>query len=218
VYLSAPGRRGNDNSPGDYEPSTEPEPIYPVYFEPMPGAWYCNVWNPDADYPTEVCHWVEFNDAKIPSVAGQTTLSRTAAAGETALSTSPGDAKSYASVFVIVSDSLPKDAMAVLERRTMGPYKNVILVPSSTIRPAVLAAAMRFLYDSRAKYGETPSVTRISQLSGTLLDQNVSSAARSNAVPFADLLAAAAPRDMGRYGRKKTLVLRLTDLGSTQQP
>ena len=61
------------------------------------------------------------------------------------------------SVFVIVSDQVPSDAIAVIERHKTGPLKNVLLVPSSTIRPAVFVAAMQALYDSRDKDGDAPA-------------------------------------------------------------
>ena len=214
-----PGEGETSTPPSSYEPAEPPAPVYPVYFEPMPGGWNCNIWNPDADYPTEKCIWVEYNDAKLPTTSGQLALSRTAANSEFWSSASQDvNTKPFASVFVIVSDSMPQDAMAVVERRTKGPYKNVILVPSSTIRPAVLAAAMRFLYDSRAKHGETPAVQRFSQLRGQILDQSVPLATRDVAVPFATLLAAAERRDMGRYGRRQVLVLRMLDIEASRRP
>jgi hypothetical protein len=115
------------------------------------------------------------------------------------------------SVFVIVSDQVPADAMAVIERHRQGPLKNVLLVPSSTIRPAVLVAALRALSDARGKQGETPAKDFTLTLEGGILDQQIPAAARDYAATFTALIANAKRGDAGAYGLRPMLELRLAD-------
>jgi hypothetical protein len=61
----------------------------------------------------------------------------------------------------------------VIERHMQGPYKNVLLVPSSTIRPAVLVAALQALADSRGIKGETPAKDLQLTLKGGVLDPQI---------------------------------------------
>jgi hypothetical protein len=101
--------------------------------------------------------------------------------------------------------------MAVIERRRQGAFRNVLLVPSSTIRPAVLVAALRALSDSRGKAGETPAKDLTLTLEGGILDQQIPAAARDYAASFTALIANARRGDAGPYGLRPILELRLGD-------
>jgi hypothetical protein len=99
----------------------------------------------------------------------------------------PASAQSSAdipSVFVIVSDQVPSDAIAVIERHKTGPLRNVLLVPSPTIRPAVFVAAMQALYDSRDKDGDAPARDLSITLRGSIQDQDISTAGRDYGAIF----------------------------------
>ena len=115
-------------------------------------------------------------------------------------------------LFVIVSDQVPADAMAVIERGRQGPFKNVLLVPSSTVRPAVLVAALRALADSRSRQGETPSTDLQLTLKGGVLDQQIPAAARDYAASFTTLIANAKRGDAGAYGTRPLLEIQLGDM------
>jgi hypothetical protein len=101
--------------------------------------------------------------------------------------------------------------MAVVERHRQGPFKNVLLVPSSTIRPAVLVAALRALSDSRGREGETPVKDLALTLKGGILDEQIPAAARDYAASFTALIANAKRGDAGAYGLRPILELRLGD-------
>jgi hypothetical protein len=141
----------------------------------------------------------------VPNTSPAFSLSATEATARTQSSTD------LPSVFVIVSDQVPTDAMAVVERHTQGPFKNVLLVPSSTIRPAVLVAALKALADSRGTQGETPSKDLQLTLKGGILDQQIPAAARAYAASFTALIADAKRGQAGVYGVRPILELRLAD-------
>jgi hypothetical protein len=103
-------------------------------------------------------------------------------------------------VFVIVSDQVPADAIGIIERHKTGPFKNVLLVPSSTVRPAVFVAAMQALYDSRDKDGEAPTKELSITLRGTISDQQIPSADRDYATGFTAQIASAKKGNAASYG------------------
>src|SRR5207248_2415707 len=113
------------------------------------------------------------------------------------------------SVFVIVSDQVPSDAIAVIERHRTGPFKNVLIVPSSTIRPGVFIAAMQALYDSRDTDGDTPAKELTLTLRGTILDQEIPSTSRDYAASFTAQIASARKRDAGAYGIRPMVEFKL---------
>jgi hypothetical protein len=156
------------------------------------------------DYEKEYCTWYPDYD-RMPSHSPAFALG-TSDATSRALSS-----VDLPSVFIIVSDQVPTDAMAIIERRRQGPFKNVLLVPSSTIRPAVLVAALRALSDSRGKEGETPTKDLTLALKGGILDQQIPAAARDYAASFTALVASAKRGDAGAYGLRPILELRLGD-------
>jgi hypothetical protein len=87
----------------------------------------------------------------------------------------------------------------------------VLLVSSSTVRPAVLVAALRALADSRARDGETPSKDLQLTLKGGVLDAQIPATAREYAARFASLIASAKSANAGAYGVRPILELRLDD-------
>src|SRR6185436_13198787 len=90
-----------------------------------------------------------------------------------------------------------------------GPYKNVLLVPSSTIRPAVLVAALQALADSRGIKGETPAKDLQLTLKGGILDPQIPAVARDYASSFTAMIANAGRGDAGPYGQRPILEIRL---------
>jgi len=124
-------------------------------------------------------------------------LSRIAAPGTPARAQRSTD---LPSVFVIVSDQVPADAIAIVERHKTGPFKNVLLVPSSSVRPAVFVAAMQALYDSRDKDGDAPTKELSITLRGTILDQQIPSADRDYAAGFTAQIASAKKGYAASYG------------------
>ena len=157
------------------------------------------------DYEKEYCTWYPDYD-RLPRSSPTFALSASDDAPSRALTSAD-----LPSVFVIVSDQVPASAMAVIERRRQGPFKNVLLVPSSTIRPAVLVAALRALADSRGREGETPAADLTLTLKGGILDQQIPAAARDYAASFTALIANAKRGDAGAYGLRPILELRLGD-------
>jgi hypothetical protein len=149
------------------------------------------------------CIWVQGYGARIAS--SDASLTRLAASGPVY---TLADAD-LPSVFVIVSDQLPAGAMAVVERHRQGPQKNVLLVPSSNLRPAVFVAAMRALYDSRTKDGETPAKELSVELTGTVLDQQIPAALREYAAAFTALVASAKRANAGAYGMRQIVEFRM---------
>lgn len=194
---------GGDGSTPPPTTTTASPPYQPAPFVPS-GHWECIIYYKGTDYEKEYCTWYADYD-RLPSSSPVFALSATDA---------PSRASSSAdlpSVFIIVSDQVPADAMAVIERHRQGPFKNVLLVPSSTIRPAVLVAALRALADSRGKEGETPAKDLTLTLKGGILDQQIPAATRDYAASFTALVANAKRGDAGAYGLRPMLELRLGD-------
>jgi hypothetical protein len=197
---------GGDGAPA---PPSFGTPTEPVVYEPGPstpsGHWECTIWYMGTDYEREYCTW--YGDyARI--AAGDATRSRSAGELAGARTTLAAD---LPSVFVIVSDQVPADAMAVIERRRQGPFRNVLLVPSASLRPADFVAALRALADSRAKDGETPVKDLQLTLKGSVLDQQIPRAVREYAAAFTALVARAKRADAGAYGTRQVLEIRLAD-------
>jgi hypothetical protein len=194
---------GGDGSTTPPTTTVESPTYQPAPFVPS-GHWECIIYFKGTDYEKEYCTWyADYN--RLPR--SSPTFSLSAADG---LSRAQSSA-ALPSVFVIVSDQVPADAMAVIERRRQGPFRNVLLVPSSTIRPAVLVAALRALSDSRDKAGETPAKDLTLTLKGGILDQQIPAAARDYAASFTALIANARRGDAGAYGIRPILELRLGD-------
>ena len=124
-------------------------------------------------------------------------LSRSVAPGASGGAQSSAD---LPSVFVIVSDQVPADAIGIIERHKTGPYKNVLLVPASTVRPAAFVAAMQALYDSRDSDGDAIAKELSITLRGTVLDQQIPSTARDYAAGFTAQIASAKKGNAGAYG------------------
>ena len=188
-------------------PPTTPPTGTTTYYPPTSygttGHWECTTWNSGTEYEVRNCIWVQGYGARIASSGAS--LTRLVASGP-AYTLAEAD---LPSVFVIVSDQLPAGAMAVVERHRQGPQKNVLLVPSSSLRPAVFVAAMRALYDSRAKDGETPAMELSLELKGTVLDQQVPAALRDYAAAFTALVASAKRANAGAYGTRQIVEFRL---------
>ena len=184
---------------GTQPPTYEPGPFVPS------GHWECVIWFMGTDYQKEVCTW--YPDYSRISTQPMS-LARLSVPGSArnAVATSAAP-----SVFIIVSDKVPANAMAVVERHKQGPYRNVLLVPSTNVRPAVLVSALRALADSRAKHGETPDRDIELTLEGSVFDQQIPAATRSYAASFTALIAKARKSDAGTYGFREILEVRLGD-------
>ena len=191
---------------GSTEPSTTtPPPVYvPPYYEPKPGEYVCIVHYEGTDYEWRECWWVENNDARI---AHGGALRSIANAGAEQPSFASG--AKPASVFVIVSDQVPAGAMAVVDRHKQGPYKNVLLVPSTNFRPAELVRAMRYLYASLDAEGETPQKEFTALLKGVVNDGDVTAAERDYAATFTTMLSKAKSGNVGAYGARPFLEIQL---------
>ena len=194
---------GGDGSTPPSTGTTQPPTYEPAPFVPS-GHWECNIYFIGTDYEREYCTWYA-DYTRLQKTSPAFALSATDAASHTQLATD------LPSVFVIVTDQVPADAMAVIERHKQGPYKNVLLIPSSTIRPAVLVAALRALADSRGAQGETPDKDLQLTLKGGILDQQIPAAARDYAASFTALIATAKRGQAGAYGLRPMLELRLAD-------
>jgi hypothetical protein len=187
-------------------PPPEPDTYYPPWYEPS-GHWDCvEEYNYSTYEYVTTCYWRDDNDAQLPR-AGAPLLSRALVASSPSAA-SLGD-EELPSVFVIVSDAIPAAAMAVVERHKQGPFRNVLLVRSSTVRPAVFAAAMRILYEARSRDGEIPASDRSVQLRGTILDQEIPVVARDYAAAFTGLLQQAKRFSLGSYGTHPALNIRM---------
>ena len=195
---------GGDGSTPPSTGTTESPTYQPAPFVPS-GHWECIIYFMGTDYEKEYCTWYPDYD-RLPRSSPTFALSASDDAPSRALTSAD-----LPSVFVIVSDQVPASAMAVIERRSQGPFKNVLLVPSSTIRPAVLVAALRALADSRGREGETPAADLTLTLKGGILDQQIPAAARDYAASFTALIANAKRGDAGAYGLRPILELRLGD-------
>jgi hypothetical protein len=176
------------NPPGVYYPPGV-TPTWPT------GHWECVTWNKDTPYQITYCNWITNAYDRLPS--RPPSLTRLAAPSTPASAQSSAD---LPSVFVIVSDRVPADAIGIVERHKTGPFKNVLLIPSSTIRPAVFVAAMQALYDSRDKDGEAPANELSITLRGTILDQQIPSTDRDYAAGFTAQISSARKGNAGTYG------------------
>jgi len=170
---------------------------YPPTYTPTgpSGYWLCVTFNANTPYETRDCRWVSTGYDRLAS--RPMSLSRIGAPGTPARAQSSTD---LPSVFVIVSDQVPADAIAIVERHKTGPFKNVLLVPSSSVRPAVFVAAMQALYDSRDKDGDAPTKELSITLRGTILDQQIPSADRDYAAGFTAQIASAKKGYAASYG------------------
>ena len=199
-----PNPGGGDASTPPSSGTTTPPTYQPAPFVPS-GHWECTIWYMGTDYQKESCIWYP-DYSRMPTQP--MSLARLSAPGSARHAVGSGDSPS---VFVIVSDKVPANAMAIVERHKQGPYRNVLLVPSSAVRPAVLVAALRALSDSRAKDGETPAKDLELRLEGSILDQQIPVAARDYAANFTALVGNARKSDAGTYGFRQVLELRLGD-------
>jgi hypothetical protein len=95
---------------------------------------------------------------------------------------------------------VPAGAIAVIERHKTGPLKNVLLIPSPVIRPAVFVAAMQALYDSRDKDGDSPANELSITLRGSILDQQIPSTDRDYAASFTAQISTAKRGNAASYG------------------
>ena len=196
-------------SGGTYNP---PPPTYPgAYYPPPPppppgpwGHWECTFYDAGNGYQIQACVWISGSYDRLAS--RPMSLSRIATPGAPARAQSSAD---LTSVFVIVSDQLPADAIGIIERHRTGPFRNVLLVPSAAIRPAVFVAAMQALYDSRDKDGEVPAKELSITLRGSILDQQVPSTDRAYAAAFAAQIASAKKGDAGSYGFRPMVEFKL---------
>jgi len=202
-------------APTGSAPQIPPPPSGPSYpganFPPTysPGApighWECTFYNAGTGYQVQSCVWIVNNNGDRLA-SRPMSLSRIATPG--ALARAQGSAD-LPSVFVIVSDQVPADAIGILERHKTGPFKNVLLVPSSTIRPAVFVAAMQALYDSRDRDGETPAKEMSSTLRGTILDQQIPTTDRDYAASFTAQISSANKGNAGDYGNRPIVEFKL---------
>ena len=201
AYPSPTGGAGSTAPPTGGTP--KPPTYQPAPFVPN-GHWECVIYYRGTDYEREYCTWYP-DYARLPKASP--TFSLNAGATSSRIQTSAD----LPTVFVIVSDQVPGDAIAVIERRKQGPFKNVLLVPTSTIRPAVLVAALQALADARATKGETPAKDLQLTLKGGILDQQIPAVARNYAATFTTMIANARRGDAGVYGQRPILEIRLGD-------
>jgi hypothetical protein len=193
---------------GTYPSPTGPM-TYPYIYEistVKPAQWQCTVYNMGTQYEQWYCvYYPATYGSRAPS-QGMTLASRSALSPATLHAS---NAPAMPSVFVIVSNRVPANALAVIERHQRGPFKNVILVPSKDIRPAVFAAAMEALYQSRAKEGEAPAKDITLELHGTIQDAEVPSSIRDYASSFTSLIANAKPAFADSYGTTQIVEIRM---------
>jgi hypothetical protein len=168
------------------------------------GHWECTRWNAGTPYEVQNCVWVTGYRSRSPLALPSLTRS---VAPETPVRTQ--STADLPSVFVIVSDQVPPDAIGVIERHKTGPLKNVLLIPSSTIRPAVFVAAMQALYDSRDKEGDTLPKDLSLTLRGTILDQHIPLTSREYAAAFTAQIASSRKGDAGAYGTRQIIEFKL---------
>ena len=203
-YPPPPPPTGGDGSTPPSNGGTTAPPTYqPGPFVPS-GHWECVIYYRGTDYEREYCTWYP-DYARLPNASPAFSLNADAATSRTRTSAE------LPTVFVIVSDQVPADAIAVIERRRQGPFKNVLLVPTSTVRPAVLVAALQALADSRGTKGETPAKDLQLTLKGGVLDQQIPAVAREYAASFTTMIANARRGDAGAYGLRPILEIRLGD-------
>jgi hypothetical protein len=186
-------------------PQTPPPPSGPTYpganYPPTysPGApaghWECTFYDAGTGYQKQACVWVSGSYDRLAPT--RLSLSRLVAPGTPARTQSSA---AIPSVFVIVSDQVPAGAIAVIERHKTGPLKNVLLIPSPVIRPAVFVAAMQALYDSRDKDGDSPANELSITLRGSILDQQIPSTDRDYAASFTAQISTAKRGNAASYG------------------
>jgi hypothetical protein len=196
AYPPPPSGGGTQPLPPPSGP-TYPGAYYPPTYTPTgpSGYWLCVTWNANTIYETRDCRWVTTGYDRLS--ARPMSLARLVAPGTPARTQGSTD---LPSVFVVVSDQVPADAIGVVERHKTGPFKNVLLVPSSNVRPAVFVAAMQALYDSRDKDGEAPAKELSITLRGTILDQQFPAADRNYAAGFTAQISSARRGNAGAYG------------------
>jgi hypothetical protein len=193
---------------GTYPMPTGPM-IYPYTYQittVKPAHWQCTIYNVGTPYEQQICvYYPATTSSRAPST-------RLALASRSALtpSTLGGSAAPVLpSVFVIVTNRVPANALAVIERHQRGPFKNVLLVPSKDIRPAVFAAAMEALYQARASQGESPARDVRLELRGTIQDAEVPSSIRDYASSFTSLIANSKPTFADSYGTTQMVEIRM---------
>jgi hypothetical protein len=202
---SPTGGDGSTTTGGTSQPPAEPDaPVYEQPYQQRQWTEVCFWANPGTDYEHYECYRQDNNDAKLPGAIAPLAAFRGAQTGPAFAS---GD--NLASVFVIVSDSLPAGSTAVVHRNREGRYKNVIMVPSARLRPAELVRAMLYLNDSRAKRGETPNKNISANLHGPIADADVSAVERDYAATFTSALGRAKRSDLGQYGTHTAMEIRL---------
>jgi len=185
---------------------TYPGQYYPPTYTPTapPGYWVCNTFNIGTAYETRSCTWVTPGHDRL--AVRPISLARLSSPGAPARAQS---GTNLPSVFVIVSDRVPAGAIGIIERHATGPFRNVLLVPSTAVRPAVFVAAIQALYDSREQDGETPAKDLSITLRGTILDQQMPSSARDYAAGFTALIASAKRGFAGSYGDQPIVEFKL---------
>ena len=205
---------GSTSSGSGYYPPPTTDPYSYTYSYPYPnitpGHWECIYYNYGTYYELQNCYYYPSTityGSRAPStptlLASRGTLTPTTIGASSSTTNGTNGASSAAelpSVYVVVSDQVPDSALAVIERHAQGPFRNVLLVPSRTIRPAVFAAALQALLESRAARGETPSRDLRLVLRGDVLDQQIPSDVRNYAEVFTNLLASARPVAAGPLG------------------
>ena len=202
----APTGSGPQIPPPPSGPSYPGANFPPTYSPGGPiGHWECTFYNAGTGYELQACVWVA-NTYGDRLASRPMSLARIATPGAPARTQGSAD---LPSVFVIVSDQVPADAIGIIERHKTGPFKNVLLVPSSTIRPAIFVAAMQALYDSRNKDGETPAKELSMTLRGTILDQQIPSADRDYAASFTTQISSAKKGNAGDYGDRPIVEFKL---------
>jgi hypothetical protein len=199
------GGDGSTTTGGTTQPPAEPDaPVYEQPYQQRPWTEVCYTMYPGTDYERQECYRQDNNDSKLSGTSTPHSAFR-------GMDTSPAFAggANLASVFVIVSDSVPTGSTAVVHRNKEGRYKNVIMVPSARLRPAELVRAMLYLNDSRAKRGETPNKNIIANLHGPIADADVSAVERDYAATFTSALVRAKRSDLGQYGTHTVMEIRL---------
>jgi hypothetical protein len=195
-------------SGGGSYPTTYPM-VYPYTYQIStykPASWVCTIYNKGTEYEQQVCIYYPAVTTDRASSRGMMLASRSALAPA---SLSASNAPAIPSVFVIVSNRVPANALAVIERHRRGPFRNVLLVPTKEIRPAVFAAAMEALYQSRASHGESPAKDLTLELRGTIQDAEIPSTVRDYASAFTSLIANAKPAFADSYGTTQIVEIRM---------
>lgn len=193
---------------GTYPTTTYPM-IYPYTYQIStykPASWVCTIYNIGTEYEQQICVYYPAVVTDRAPTKGMVLASRSALAPATLRAS---NAPAIPSVFVIVSNRVPPNALAVIERHQRGPFKNVLLVPSKNISPALFAAAMEALYQSRASQGESPAKDIRLELRGTIRDAEFPSSIRDYAASFTSLIANAKPAFADSYGTTQIVEIRM---------